>query len=121
MIWHSFSLSLTSRENAIFFLLRMHVCEFQPLVRLACNRQNFVRPSFRIFPELEICRHSPVPGFIRGHLVNQLFFERLDLFVEFVLSQRVRHSRKERIYSIVIPKPVQSLLMHTSTARWFIT
>src|SRR5207247_6420046 len=95
----------------------MHICKLQSLMCFARNWQNFVRPRFRVFSDLEICRHLPVPGFMRSHLVNQLFFERLDLCLELVLSQRFRHLWKEGIYSIIIPKTVEGLLMYAATAR----
>jgi hypothetical protein len=57
---------------------------------------------------------------MRGHLVSQLSFERLDLCFELAFSERFRQLWKERIYGIIIPKRVEYLFMDAATARRFI-
>ena len=110
----------TRSNDPIFFLLSVHIGKLQPFMGLARNWQNLVRPNLRVIPGVNISRYLPVLGLMRGHFVGQLLFERLDLCLELVFSERFRHVWKERIYSIIIPKRVEYLFMDAATARRFI-
>src|SRR5262245_47698468 len=86
----------------------------------ARDRQDFVRPNFGVTVDRDIRWHLPIAGFMCRHVMNQLLLEWVDLHFEFLFRQGPEHLREERVYHIVIPKPVEFLLANTSPTRRFI-
>ena len=89
-------------------------------MRLSRDRQDFVRPNFGATVDRDIRGHFPIAGFMRRHVMDQLLFVRVDLHFEFLFRQSPEYLREERVYCIVIPKPVELLLANTSAARRFV-
>jgi hypothetical protein len=77
---------LTSRNDAVFVLLRGHIYELQPSIRLARDWQDFICPYLRTTIDSNICSQSPAVGFMRRQLVDQFPLMRLDEGLQLTFS-----------------------------------
>src|SRR5215472_2686492 len=107
MIRRRFLDGLTRRNNAIPIQKWLYISKFEACVRLARDRQDFVRPSLGVIIDREAWWHSPVWRFMRRHVIHELLLKRFDLCFELVLPQCRWQLWEKGVYCVIVPKRVK--------------